>query len=55
MLHPALARALAAAHIEDLQPNRRLSSSPVAMPIRRRRPPIGALKPRENQAGVRGK
>jgi hypothetical protein len=102
MLHPALSRALATAHIEDLHraaarrhtigfarhvahaphvarsiaivrsastrlrgrhaapgrrhdTNRAFSSSPMRKPIRRRRPLIGGLKPRESQAGVRRK
>lgn len=66
MLHPALARALAIAQVEDLHrataaaklslrhdTNRDPSSSPIGMPIRRRRPLIAGVKLREGQAGVR--
>jgi hypothetical protein len=88
MLHPALARALATAQVEDLHraaaaarlglaevPIARSASNrlrgrrapqadamtatgishaaPVGMPIRRRRPLMAGVKPREGQAGVR--
>jgi hypothetical protein len=89
MLHPALTRALANAHIEDLQraaaqrhrlglaevpivrsastglrgrralqadgmtPTEISHAALVGMPIRRRRPLIAGVKPREGQAGVR--
>ena len=47
MLHPALARALATAHIEDLHRP--------ANPRQTIRVQQGGLKPRESQAGVRRK
>jgi hypothetical protein len=45
MLHPALRRALATAHFEDLRR--------AAIPRQRIRVQEGGLKPRESQAGVR--
>jgi hypothetical protein len=59
MLHPALARALATAQVEDLHRAAaaaklgRAEVPIVRMPIRRRRPLIAGVKPREGQAGVR--
>lgn len=60
MLHPALARALATARIEDLhraaaaaKPTESSPAAVVGMPIRRPRPLIAGVKPRESQAGVR--
>ena len=67
MLHPALARALATAHVEDLHraaaaarpqadgmtPTEISHASLLGMRIRRRRPLIAGVKPREGQAGVR--
>ena len=65
MLHPALSRALATAHIEDLHrpatlrqtlrveqggPKPRESQAGVTIRVRQ-----GGLKPRESQAGVRRK
>jgi hypothetical protein len=47
MLHPALRRALATAHIEDLHR--------AATPRQTIRLQQGGLKPRESQAGVRRK
>jgi hypothetical protein len=47
MLHPALRRALATAHIEELHR--------AATPRQTIRLQKGGLKPRENQAGVRCK
>jgi hypothetical protein len=47
MLHPALSRALATAHIEDLHR--------AATPRQTIRPQQGGRKPRESQAGVRRK
>ena len=59
MLHPALSRALATAHIEDL--HRALATAHIeglhrpATPRQTIRVQQGGLKPRESQAGVRRK
>ena len=59
MLHPALSRALATAHIEDL--HRALATAHIedlhrpATPRQTIRVQQGDLKPRESQAGVRRK